>query len=141
MREEYPGWGRACWNIPSGAVEAHESPAEGAARELAEETGLVVAPGDLVLHGTTEVTSPGHLSRAWNFTVTVEDPALRVEDPDELIREARWFGLQEAIRLLRDLPYRPLSEPAVAMLTEHAPRGTHWAYADPRAQPVVTPGG
>ena len=35
------------WKLPSGAIEAGESPREGAARELEEETGLSVDPATL----------------------------------------------------------------------------------------------
>lgn len=35
------------WKLPSGAIEVGESPREGAIRELEEETGLSVEPGDL----------------------------------------------------------------------------------------------
>lgn len=47
----------------------------------------------------------------WNFTVDVVDPTLHVREPDGLIQDARWFPVEEASRLLRELPYRPLSEP------------------------------
>ena len=36
------------WKLPSGRMELGESPAEGVARELEEETGLVADPADLV---------------------------------------------------------------------------------------------
>jgi 8-oxo-dGTP pyrophosphatase MutT (NUDIX family) len=42
------------WDIPKGGVEAGESFAEAAVRELREETGLVVAPSDLVDLGRHE---------------------------------------------------------------------------------------
>lgn len=138
VREEYPGWGRAFWNIPSGRVQDHESPREGATRELAEETGLLVVAATLSLHSTSEVAEPGRVSRSWNFTVDVEDPTLGVRDPDGLIQEACWFPTDEATHLLRMLPYRPLSEPAIATLTRQAPAGAHWAYPDPKGKPVVT---
>ena len=35
------------WGMPGGFLERGETPAEGAARELAEETGLLVSPFDL----------------------------------------------------------------------------------------------
>lgn len=138
VREEYPTWGGAHWNIPSGRVEEHETPDQGACRELAEETGLLVAPAHMVLVATSSVVSPGKVSRAWTFTVAVEDPVLDVQDPDGLIQDARWFAIDEALAVLSELPYRPLSEPAVAVLGGHAEHGGHWAYSGPEADPVVT---
>ncbi|NYI07797.1 NUDIX hydrolase [Allostreptomyces psammosilenae] len=41
------GYGR--WHLPSGKLEPGEALPEGAARELAEETGVVVDPDDLTL--------------------------------------------------------------------------------------------
>jgi 8-oxo-dGTP diphosphatase len=138
VREEYPAWGGAHWNIPSGRVEEHETPDQGACRELAEETGLLVAPADLVLVATSSVVSPGKVSHAWTFEVAVDDPVLNVQDPDGLIRDARWFGIGEAAAVLRQLPYRPLSEPAVAVLDGRAENGGHWTYSSPAADPVLT---
>lgn len=130
--EEYPRWGGPYWNIPSGRIEDNETPFQGARRELAEETGLVVATADLVLHGTAAVTGAVTVSRVWNFTVDVVDPTLHVRDPDGLVQEARWFPFEEASRLLHELPYRPLSEPSAVVLTRQARPGAHWAYSDPK---------
>lgn len=128
VREEYPAWGGEFWNIPSGRVEDGETPAAGAARELAEETGLVVAPQDLRQVSTVTTTYAGGELRAWNHVVEVATSDLRVDDPDGIIREARWFALDEAIALLTDLPYPPLAEPAVAYLRGDVPPGHHWAF-------------
>jgi 8-oxo-dGTP pyrophosphatase MutT (NUDIX family) len=138
VREAYPRWGGAYWNIPSGRIEPDETPREGASRELAEETGLQVAPDDLTLHATTSVRSGATLSRAWNFRIDVVDPTLDVSDPDGLIQDARWFPRPEAVDLLGRLPYRPLAEPAVAALTGRVPSGAHWAYSGPDGPVVVT---
>lgn len=43
VRERHVRWGGELWNVPSGMVEAHETPAQGAARELSEEEGSVVS--------------------------------------------------------------------------------------------------
>lgn len=137
VREEYPRWGGPHWNIPSGRIEDHETPDEGASRELAEETGLIVSVADLMLVGTFSVSRPGKVSRAWNFAVAIEDPALDIQDPDGLIQDARWFPTHKAMALLRELPYRPLSEPAVAFLSGIG-TGRHWAYSNPQAEPTVT---
>ena len=138
VREEYPGWGGPYWNIPSGRVEDDETPDQGARRELAEETGLIVATSDLVLVGTSSVASPGKVSRAWIFAVAVEDASLDVQDPDGLILEARWFWIQEATAVLRKLPYRPLSEPTVALLGGRVQTGGHWSYSGAESEPALT---
>jgi 8-oxo-dGTP pyrophosphatase MutT (NUDIX family) len=88
-------------------VAAHETPAEGAAREVMEETGLRVQAGDLRLRTASSVTVDGSLVQAWNFEVDVDEPTVRVDDPDQLVQEARRFSVEAAIGLLRTLPYRP----------------------------------
>jgi ADP-ribose pyrophosphatase YjhB (NUDIX family) len=40
--------GRGLWAQPGGFLEIDETPTEGAARETLEETGLVVAPGEII---------------------------------------------------------------------------------------------
>lgn len=139
VRERHESWGGDYWNIPTGLVESHETPALGAARELAEETGLVVAADRLHLVGTSSTTSAQHRSLAWNFTTVVDSPVIYVDDPDGLILEARWFARDEAMDLLGRLPYRPLAEPAVAYLAGTVVPCSHWLYDAPDAEPVVTP--
>lgn len=138
VREEHSRWGGEFWNLPSGMLDAHESPAAGAARELAEETGLRVAPSDLLLRTTCSTVVDGITVHAWNFEVHIEEPSIAVSDPDLLVQEARWFPVDAAIDLLRLLPYRPLAEPALAVLTGEAAPGTHWDFATPEADPVVS---
>jgi len=43
------------------------------------------------------------------------------------------------VGLLGELPYRPLSEPALAILGRQVPPGAHWTYPDPAGQPSITP--
>lgn len=138
VREYHPRWGGAFWNIPSGMVEVVETPAEGAVRELAEETGLHVAPSELRLVTTSSTNLDGVSFHAWNFTVDVDQDGIEVNDPDGLVQEARWFALDEAVQLLACLPYRPLSEPAIAILTGAARAGTHWAFDSPELSPRIT---
>lgn len=128
VRESYPTWGGSFWNIPSGAVEEGESPAEGAARELREETGLQVTPDRLDEISQVRTTSGSRQSRAWNFVVHVNDPMFRPDDPDGLIEEVRWFGRAAAIEELERLPYEPLRVPAVAYLRDGVRSATSWDF-------------
>ena len=138
VRESHAAWGGEFWNVPSGGVEDNETPVLGAVRELAEETGLVVAAADLRQVGTSTTTDGHSTFHAWNFTTVVADPVLAVADPDGIIREARWFTRDEAVEMLRRLPYRPLADPAVATLVGTVDVGAHWTFAHPLEAPVVT---
>ncbi|GAB2753573.1 hypothetical protein GCM10027273_35450 [Nocardioides pakistanensis] len=53
------------------------------------------------------------------------------------MREARWFPVEAAIDLIRALPYRPLADPAVAVLTGAAAADSHWHFATPELDPVL----
>lgn len=128
--------GQLVWSLPGGRVEPHETPEQGAVRELREETGLVVSTARLGLVSTVSVAAPAPGYGAWNFVVDVEDPALAVDDPDGLVEQASWFAVEEAVRLLTGLPYRPMSEPSVAMLTEPGTDTGHWAFPSAGEPPV-----
>lgn len=49
VRQSYRGGAHTAWNVPGGAVEEGESPAQGARREAREEIGLDVVPGRLLM--------------------------------------------------------------------------------------------
>src|SRR6266581_4607988 len=48
LRREGTGWCDGLWSVPAGCVEVGESARSAAARELAEETGVVLKPWDLL---------------------------------------------------------------------------------------------
>ena len=128
VHERYEAWDKAYWNLPSGAVEAGESPAAGAIRELREETGLDTTSEALRLVWTTTVTEGGQtLSQSWNYVAAVTDPTLRIDDPDDSVTDAAWFSPQDAVRLLHHQPYPPLAVPALAYLQTAAHAG--WTFA------------
>ncbi|MDT7742519.1 MAG: 8-oxo-dGTP diphosphatase [Actinomycetota bacterium] len=83
------------WTLPGGRVEPGESPAEAAAREVTEETGLVVTVGRewLVLE---RPAGPGAVFEIHDFVAEPLGGALRAGDD---AADAGWFTPAELARL------------------------------------------
>lgn len=93
--------GRRRWEFPAGTApdRAEVDPAELAARELAEETGLVA--GRMELLGRLDV-APGmssQLGTAWLATELTAGPAQREHTEQDM--RAAWFGIAEFEEMAR----------------------------------------
>jgi 8-oxo-dGTP diphosphatase len=87
-----PGWG---WSLPGGLLGRREDPARGAARELAEETGITVDPGDLVPAIPNARINPAAQQIDVVFTITVDRNATTLTiDPVEVL-EASWYSVDD----------------------------------------------
>lgn len=81
------------WENPGGACRSGETLAQGAARELAEETGVVVAPEDLtevaceVQYGCLVITFAVHMNR----------PRITLQEGET--SDYRWVSEKELIRM------------------------------------------
>ena len=97
-RAREPNKGR--WGFPGGLQELGETVVEGARRELAEETGLVAAGGEIVT--TLDAIDRDEGARVrYHFTLIVvrmTDVTGEVIAGDDAA-EARWFGLADLDRL------------------------------------------
>ncbi|MQA28147.1 MAG: NUDIX domain-containing protein [Micromonosporaceae bacterium] len=116
-----PGHG---WSLPAGMANRGEEPAACAARELAEETGLLVSVADLSPAVPNAVL---HSKGRWVdfvFEATVDSDEHTVEVDGAEILEARWCSVQA-------LP--PLTVPAARLLAEYG-IGPYVGYLDDRAR-------
>jgi ADP-ribose pyrophosphatase YjhB (NUDIX family) len=94
--------GRGLWSVPAGRIEAGETPAEAAVREVREETGLDVEVGEVLWRGAVGTFS------VEDFAATVTGGVLQAGDDAS---DARWFTADE-VRAL------PLSENLLDVLVE-----------------------
>lgn len=83
QRGTEPGRGR--WSLPGGRVEPGETDAEAVVRELREETGLDVRPGELV--GSVRRPAPSGVFEIFDYACAATGGSLRAGDD---AADARW---------------------------------------------------
>jgi len=115
--------GEVDWSTPGGVIDEGEGVLEGLAREVTEETGLVVAEWDGLLYGI-DVAAP---DLGWNLRVEVHRAAvaegdLVVDDPDGIVIDAAYVPVGDCEgRLAASQPW--VREPLAAWL------GQRWLVA------------
>ncbi|MET9226296.1 NUDIX domain-containing protein [Lentzea sp. NPDC003310] len=82
------------WHLPSGKLDAGESVLAGAAREAAEEVGVVIAPGDLRHVHTVHANGSGVEPRLGLFFEVRRWSGEPVNREPGKCSEVRWFGLR-----------------------------------------------
>lgn len=115
--------GAVDWSTPGGVIDDGEEVLAGLAREVREETGLVVSRWDGLLYGI-EVVAP---DLGWHLRVEVHraeavEGELVVDDPDGIVIDAGWVAVGECdARLAQSHPW--VREPLSAWL------GQRWTLA------------
>jgi len=80
------------WGLPAGLLKRHEPPATGAARELAEESGVRLDPRDLTPAAPNAIVHPqGWIDTVFTAAVPARSTPLEVDGAEVL--EAAWFPI------------------------------------------------
>ena len=119
------------WFIPSGRAEPGELVHEALAREVKEETGLVIgAPGHLGWISQHALDHPmwGGVWTAFGFEVPDPGGDPLPDDPDGIVSEAAWVPISEAVRRLREVPHAPMRDPVIAYVNGTAELGSVWIW-------------
>ena len=86
------------WSLPAGLLKRHEQAAVGAARELFEEAGVRIEPGDLTPGSPNAIIHlVGVVDTVWFGAVPASATTLRVDGGEVL--EAAWFPMDALPRL------------------------------------------
>jgi 8-oxo-dGTP diphosphatase len=98
------------WSVPAGRAEPGEFVTDALARELREETGIeLVDPGRLAFLAQVDDRHDGWFATVWTWDVAAWTGELSVNDPDGIVLEAAWMPLSEALPLLEQISWQPLT--------------------------------
>jgi 8-oxo-dGTP diphosphatase len=123
-RDDQPRWG-----MPGGMVEPGELMHEAVVREVHEETGLVVQRlGQVAFFSHHYHPAHAHSLIAVTFEIEEFEGEPSPDDPDGLVREARFLPIAEAVELVRQGPHGPMSAPLVSYLAGHTPPSSAWFW-------------
>ena len=90
----YPGF----FTFPGGKVEGNETLAEALAKEVAEECGLIIKPGLILLKEKAIGRPDGTTSKSLSFLCAVEDES-KIELDHKDFSEYQWVNISELRQL------------------------------------------
>jgi len=115
------------WSLPGGRLEPGEALTDCVVREVMEETGMLVAPVELVYIIDAHNLELDNHFLVHVFSCRVVNGVLRAptEDPEEHVVDSRWVKREEVARYVTWSTYR---DPLLAYLAGHDKR--YWLDRD-----------
>lgn len=107
-------------------------------REIKEETGFdVIKIGQLAYFMQVDNQKDEYQTLVFVFEIPEFDGSFFINDPDEVILEAAFFPLDEAIRKLDMLPWRSMKEPLIEYLKNSSKAANIWQYRKIKNQELI----
>lgn len=117
------------WSLPGGRVEAGEFLDDALRREIGEETGLRVEKLGALVYMSQLIMAPEDAQYiAYIFNVDQWSGEIQINDPDEVILQAVFLPIPEAIDKLENTPWKSMGEPIAAYLRGLVRDGSIWLY-------------
>ena len=123
--------------LPGGGIELGELPAQGAVREVHQETGIVISPHDLLLVGNFVFRERYGIVHLFEYQYQYASTRVLPEHTSHEVAEKRWMSIPEILVLSRSDTY-PAQQALIAHYAQWARNGRNKVVTDYLSAPFNT---